>query len=67
MISNFLKRLRAHLVDAFTYESGEDAADAMADATRWGWVPALSGVAVGAGHARQSHTESLGKQGELSD
>ena len=59
MIANILDRFRAWLIDMFTYESGQQAADAMADATRWGWLPALSGVAVGGEHARRSHNESM--------
>ena len=66
MIANISGRFRAWLLDTFTYESGEQAADAMADATRWGWLPALSGVAVGAEHARQSHTESVAQPSGMS-
>jgi hypothetical protein len=55
MIADFLRRLPAWLTETLTYESQDEAADAMADATRWGWLPALSGVAVGAGHARTHH------------
>lgn len=58
MIANILRRFRARLIHAFTYESGREAADALADGTRWGWLPALSGVAVGGEHARRSHSES---------
>jgi hypothetical protein len=57
MTADFLGRLRAWLSDTFTYESPDAAADAMADATRWGWLPALSGVAVGAGHAYAQHAD----------
>ena len=66
MIADILHRLRAGLVDTFTYESGERAAGAMADATRWGWLPALSGVAVGGDQARRSHGESVAEHGEMS-
>ena len=59
MTADILNRFRARLRDVFTYESGQEAADAMADATRWGWLPALSGVAVGGEHARRSHNESV--------
>ncbi|GGI95487.1 hypothetical protein [Pseudarthrobacter scleromae] len=59
MIANIPDRFRTWLFDTFTYESGQQAADAMADATRWGWLPALSGVAVGGEHARRSHNESV--------
>ena len=52
-------RFRTWLVDTFTYDSGQQAADAIADATRWGWLPALSGVAVGGEHARRSHNKSV--------
>ena len=66
MIADTLRRFRTRLVDTFTYESSEQAADAMADATRWGWLPALSGVAVGGDQARRSHGESLAQRGEMS-
>jgi hypothetical protein len=55
MTADFLCRLRAWLTETFTCESQDEAAEAMADATRWGWLPALSGVAVAAGHARAQH------------
>ncbi len=58
MTADLLLRLRTWLTATFTYESQDGAAGAMADATRWGWLPALSGVAVGAGHARAAHRES---------
>jgi hypothetical protein len=66
MIANISDRFRAWFIDTFTYESGQQAADAMADATRWGWLPALSGVAVGGEHARQSHAESVVQGGGVS-
>ena len=66
MSANILDRFRAWFIDTFTYESGQHAADAMADATRWGWLPALSGVAVGGEHARQSHAESAAQRSGMS-
>ncbi|ACL38869.1 hypothetical protein Achl_0874 [Pseudarthrobacter chlorophenolicus A6] len=51
-------RVRQWFTAAFAFTSPEQAADAMADASRWGWLPALSGVAVGADHARARHDES---------
>lgn len=48
---------------AFAFTSLEQAADAMAEASRWGWLPALSGVAVGADHARARHDESTASVG----
>lgn len=48
-------RFRAWLLDLFTYESEDSAVGAIADATRWGWLPALSGVTAGAAHARSVH------------
>ena len=66
MIANISGRFRAWLLDTFTYDSGQQAADAMADATRWGWLPALSGVAAGAEHARRSHNESVVQGGGVS-
>jgi len=66
MSANILDRFRAWLIGTFTYESGQHAADAMADATRWGWLPALSGVAVGGEQARQSHAESVAQRSGMS-
>ncbi|MFC8524774.1 hypothetical protein [Pseudarthrobacter sp. NPDC057230] len=51
MTATLLIRLRDWLLDTFTYESESSAAGAMADATRWGWLPALSGVSLGADQA----------------
>ncbi|WP_285249056.1 hypothetical protein [Pseudarthrobacter sp. efr-133-R2A-89] len=55
MTATLLTRLRDWAIDTFTCESESEAAGAMADATRWGWLPALSGVSVGADHARSEH------------
>jgi hypothetical protein len=55
MTATLLTRLRDWALDTFTYESESQAAGAMADATRWGWLPALNGVSVGADHARSGH------------
>ena len=66
MIPTISDRFRTWLVDTFTYDSGEQTADAMAEATRWGWLPALSGVAVGGEHARQSHAESPAQRSGMS-
>jgi hypothetical protein len=63
MTADFLRRFRAWLADTFTCESPDDAADAVADATRWGWLPALSGVAIGAGQARAAHLEAVQEGG----
>jgi len=59
MTADALRRLRAWLTETFTYDSPGEAADGMADATRWGWLPALSGVATGAEQARAVHAETL--------
>ncbi|VXC42460.1 conserved hypothetical protein [Arthrobacter sp. 9AX] len=66
MTTKFPARVRAWLADAFYCETPGQAADAMADATRWGWLPALSGVAAGAEQARVLHAESASKPPELS-
>jgi hypothetical protein len=66
MFTDILHRFRTRLVVTFTYESGQQATDAMADATRWGWLPALSGVAVGGEHARRSHAESTAEASGMS-
>ncbi|NUT73178.1 hypothetical protein [Pseudarthrobacter sp. C4D7] len=59
-------RLREWLLDTFTFESETDAAAALADATRWGWLPALSGVSIGAGHARSEHAGTAAETRPLS-
>jgi hypothetical protein len=66
MMMQFHARVRAWLADAFYFETPEQASDAMADATRWGWLPALSGVAAGMEHAREKHSETASKQTQLS-
>jgi hypothetical protein len=33
---------------------------AIADVTRWGWLPALSGVSVAADHAAKAHRDTGG-------
>jgi hypothetical protein len=55
MSSSLLARLGSWMADVFVCDSVDQAAGAMADATRWGWLPALSGVAVGADHGRSAH------------
>lgn len=50
-----MARLLAWIADVFMCDSVDQAAGAMADATRWGWLPALSGVALGRDHARSAH------------
>ncbi|TLM70676.1 hypothetical protein [Pseudarthrobacter sp. NamB4] len=66
MTPNFLGRIRAWFVSATTYDGGGQEADAMADASRWAWLPALSGVAVGGDHARRSHAGSTLQQNGMS-
>lgn len=66
MTATLLARLRDWAVDTFTYESDSQAAAAMADASRWGWLPALSGVSVGADHARSEHARKGPAPGEMS-
>jgi hypothetical protein len=55
MSSSPLARLGSWMADVFVCDSVDRAAGAMADATRWGWLPALSGVAAGADQARSAH------------
>jgi len=55
MTAILLIRLRDWLLDTFTYVSESQAAGAIADATRWGWLPALSGVSAGAEQSRSEH------------
>ncbi|QDG61024.1 hypothetical protein [Pseudarthrobacter sp. NIBRBAC000502771] len=66
MTATLLIRLRDWLLDSVTFDSETDAAGAMADATRWGWLPALSGVSIGAGHARSEHAGTTAETGPVS-
>ena len=66
MTTSLLIRLRDWLLDSLTFDSEADAAGAMADATRWGWLPALSGVSIGAGHARSEHAGTVPETGGMS-
>ncbi|MDQ0665681.1 hypothetical protein QFZ35_004179 [Arthrobacter ulcerisalmonis] len=66
MTATLLVRLRDWLLDTFTYESESSAAGAMADATRWGWLPALSGVSIAADQARSEHAGTAPGDGGMS-
>lgn len=66
MMATVLTRLRDWALDTFTYESESQAAGATADATRWGWLPALSGVSIGADVARSEHLRSGPATGDVS-
>ena len=66
MTATLLIRLRDWLLDTFTYDSESQAAGAMADATRWGWLPALSGVSIGADVARSEHLRTGPATGDMS-
>jgi hypothetical protein len=66
MTAQFPARIRAWFADTFYCDTPGKAADAMADATRWGWLPALSGVAVGADQAREKHLDSAAEPGGMS-
>lgn len=46
--------------DASAWEQGNAA---IADVTRWGWLPALSGVSIAADHATKAHRENGGAGG----
>jgi hypothetical protein len=58
MTAQFPARIRAWFADTFYCETPGQAADATADVTRWAWLPALSGVAVGGDHAYARHAEA---------
>ncbi|MFJ5700120.1 hypothetical protein [Arthrobacter sp. NPDC093139] len=51
-----IRRTLAHALFSGHFSgSAEEASDALQQVTRWAWLPALSGVAVGAEHARGAH------------
>ena len=66
MTPTLFVRLRGWLLDTLTFDSETDAAGAMADDTRWGWLPALSVVSIGAGHARSVHAGTTAETGPMS-
>ena len=66
MTATLLIRLRNWLLDYVTFDSEPDAAGATADTTRWGWLPALSGVSIGAAHARSEHAGTVPETGGMS-
>ncbi|KIS28490.1 hypothetical protein TV39_03445 [Arthrobacter sp. SPG23] len=43
----------------------EQGNDAIADVTRWGWLPALSGVALAGDHAAKAHRETAAAASEV--
>ncbi len=47
--------------DPSAWEQGNAA---IADVTRWGWLPALSGVSIAADHAARAHGQTAGAAGE---
>jgi hypothetical protein len=47
--------------DPSAWEQGNAA---IADVTRWGWLPALSGVSIAADHAAKAHGQTAGAAGE---
>ncbi|MFF1384424.1 hypothetical protein ACFVWT_12760 [Arthrobacter sp. NPDC058288] len=47
--------------DPGAWEQGNSA---IADVTRWGWLPALSGVSIAADHAAAAHRETAAAAGE---
>ena len=65
MTATLLIRLRDWLLDTFTYDSESEAAGAMAEASRWGWLPALSGVCAGVDQARSEHAATVRENGAV--
>ena len=60
---DLLGRIRHTLADALFSrhfpDTAEEASDALQQVTRWAWLPALSGVAVAAEHARGAHETAV--------
>jgi hypothetical protein len=58
-ITELLTRMRAALADALLFSpvpsTTEQANDVLQEVTRWAWLPALSGVAIGGDHALRTH------------
>jgi len=59
----FEARPVASAASAEGHSAWEQGNFALADVTRWGWLPALSGVAVAAEHAARTHRESAAPAG----
>ena len=64
-ITELLTRMRAALADALLFPpvpaTAEQANDVLQEVTRWAWLPALSGVAVGGNHALRTHGNAAGQ------
>jgi hypothetical protein len=64
-ITKSLTRMRAALAEALLLPpvpaTAEQANDALQEVTRWAWLPALSGVAVGGDHALRMHGNTAGQ------
>jgi hypothetical protein len=64
-ITELLARMRAALADAVLLppvpSTTEQANDVLQEVTRWAWLPALSGVAVGSDHALRTHGNAPGQ------
>ena len=54
-MTEMLTRMRAALLDALLAPPVPATVEQASDATRWAWLPPLSGVAVAADHAPRTH------------
>ncbi|MBT2512838.1 hypothetical protein [Arthrobacter sp. ISL-30] len=59
MISSALASLRARVLDwiesAYFHECVDETAEGILEATRWGWLPALSGVTIARDQLATAH------------
>ena len=64
-ITELLTRMRTALADALLFPpvpaAAEQANDVLQEVTRWAWLPALSGVAIGGDHALRTRGNAAGQ------
>jgi hypothetical protein len=57
MIVSIMSKVSAWIECAYFYEAAEQGAAGATEATRYGWLPALSGVAIADAQARKFRAE----------
>ena len=57
MIVSIMSKVSAWIESAYFYEAAEQGAAGSTETTRYGWLPALSGVAIADAHARKIRAE----------
>lgn len=58
MIATLMAKLLSWIEEAYFHECVEESADGILEATRWGWLPALSGVSIARDQMVAEHGKS---------